>query len=409
MRPLMALASRPGIIPARAGFTAPASTQIIAALGSSPLARGLRGGLLRPGLTQGIIPARAGFTLARKYTGIATADHPRSRGVYRGRTTPTTGRPGSSPLARGLPGRACRSPSTSWDHPRSRGVYSSPCPTAGRRQGSSPLARGLLRGPPVADVRARIIPARAGFTSSSRSPAPASCWIIPARAGFTADHLAQRAVPTDHPRSRGVYALKRSLGSSTGGSSPLARGLRRTVVGSVPPARIIPARAGFTTTCQNQVQHTPDHPRSRGVYYISSFIIHHHLGSSPLARGLPAVRARASSRRGIIPARAGFTGGDLDGRPGPADHPRSRGGYCSTSETIREKPGSSPLARGLPLFGNPVKGLVGIIPARAGFTTTPTASPCSSADHPRSRGVYARWRFTGCGVRGSSPLARGLQ
>ena len=327
----MALASRPGIIPARAGFTAPASTQIIAALGSSPLARGLRGGLLRPGLTQGIIPARAGFTLARKYTGIATADHPRSRGVYRGRTTPTTGRPGSSPLARGLPGRACRSPSTSWDHPRSRGVYSSPCPTAGRRQGSSPLARGLLRGPPVADVRARIIPARAGFTSSSRSPAPASCWIIPARAGFTADHLAQRAVPTDHPRSRGVYALKRSLGSSTGGSSPLARGLRRTVVGSVPPARIIPARAGFTTTCQNQVQHTPDHPRSRGVYYISSFIIHHHLGSSPLARGLPAVRARASSRRGIIPARAGFT------RPGRVllgaewDHPRSRGVYWRRS------------------------------------------------------------------------------
>ena len=70
------------IIPARAGFTvqaaqltgetadhprsrgvySPAEFGRIAARGSSPLARGLHGGWLQPGLTQGIIPARAGFT-----------------------------------------------------------------------------------------------------------------------------------------------------------------------------------------------------------------------------------------------------------------------------------------------------------------------------------------------------------
>ena len=160
----MALASRPGIIPARAGFTAPASTQIIAALGSSPLARGLRGGLLRPGLTQGIIPARAGFTLARKYTGIATADHPRSRGVYRGRTTPTTGRPGSSPLA-----------------------------------------RGLLIALPDGGTKAGIIPARAGFTPRTpRRGCP--CADHPrSRGGYLLLQIARAGLLLDHPRSRGVY------------------------------------------------------------------------------------------------------------------------------------------------------------------------------------------------------------
>ena len=50
----------------------------------------------------------------------------------------------------------------------------------------------------------------------------------------------------------------------------------------------------------------------------------------------------------------------------------------------------------------------GIIPARAGFT--PSAAPCTCArqDHPRSRGVYAYGSYEEYGVRGSSPLARGL-
>ena len=54
-------------------------------------------------ISGGIIPARAGFTLDFKRYGEARSDHPRSRGVY---TTfaDQYGRPGgSSPLARGLP------------------------------------------------------------------------------------------------------------------------------------------------------------------------------------------------------------------------------------------------------------------------------------------------------------------
>ena len=50
----------------------------------------------------------------------------------------------------------------------------------------------------------------------------------------------------DHPRSRGVYPAISSWSRILLGSSPLARGLRRTLAAIVREARIIPARAGFT-------------------------------------------------------------------------------------------------------------------------------------------------------------------
>ena len=74
----------------------------IASRGSSPLARGLR----RTGRAclqrERIIPARAGFTCPCFAWGWGVWDHPRSRGVYRGRPGPSHLGGGSSPLARGL-------------------------------------------------------------------------------------------------------------------------------------------------------------------------------------------------------------------------------------------------------------------------------------------------------------------
>ena len=51
-------------------------------------------------------------------------------------------------------------------------------------------------------------------------------------------------------------------------------------------------------------------------------------------------------------------------------------------------PGSSPLARGLLLRVFSVLALIGIIPARAGFTGRALVPTVGAADHPRSRGVY---------------------
>ena len=152
------------------------------------------------------------------------------------------------------------------------------------------------------------------------------------------------------------------------GSSPLARGLREGPRFRGPQARIIPARAGFTSSPFNVL-----------------FTI---VGSSPLARGLPTTGPSALHEPRIIPARAGFTLRPSTRLTVRTDHPRSRGVYHFPVPGTIQETGSSPLARGLLTLSGPLGQVPGIIPARAGFTLPPASSPTSSPDHPRSRGVY---------------------
>ena len=152
------------------------------------------------------------------------------------------------------------------------------------------------------------------------------------------------------------------------GSSPLARGLLRGVRGWAGGTGIIPARAGFTSQCACAKTMAQDHPRSRGVYWRSLTPACPSAGSSPLARGLRHAAGTVSRHRGIIPARAGFTGETQYDFRGHSDHPRSRGVYlvgCSGSAAWL---GSSPLARGLPSPCCVPLHRGRIIPARAGFT-----------------------------------------
>ena len=316
----------PRIIPARAGFTACVGARVRASgdhprsrgvyrrrlrrrlrgQGSSPLARGLPEPPDHVPLGPGIIPARAGFTAIVIVVIVVSSDHPRSRGVYRRVSPARARRAGSSPLARGLlprpltairtggiiPARAGFTRRLRWslwflsDHPRSRGVYAGEFYPCAPDVGSSPLARGLLWVDTTARTADRIIPARAGFTARDRTA------LLP---------------PPDHPRSRGVYPASAS-------SSP-------------PTSWIIPARAGFTPPPRTPTPPAPDHPRSRGVYVSAAGRRPRSAGSSPLARGLRDHADVADAALGIIPARAGFTPGYTPGRDVYQDHPRSRGVY----------------------------------------------------------------------------------
>ena len=221
-------------------------------LGSSPLARGLLN--VRPlrSRKNRIIPARAGFTTRLSVRSCTPTDHPRSRGVYQAETRGVVAAAGSSPLARGLLGgtpvpgmgdriiparagftrhRVCGH--VEWgDHPRSRGVYLSLSAFWLPRNGSSPLARGLRR---------------------NNLPVVQEVGIIPARAGFTPRLPRGPSGPSDHPRSRGVYCVRVRPRQILIGSSPLARGLRLAQPPRPHDHGIIPARAGFTcrpTTCR---------------------------------------------------------------------------------------------------------------------------------------------------------------
>ena len=110
----------------------------------------------------------------------------------------------------------------------------------------------------------------------------------------------------------------------------------------------------------------------------------------------------------IIPARAGFTTTPARRSCACSDHPRSRGVYTSAPRRPPSGTGSSPLARGLLPGTVHIVARVGIIPARAGFTRLTTGSMCSAPDHPRSRGVYFSTGMARHLQAGSSPLARGL-
>ena len=233
--------------------------------------------------------------------------------------------------------------------------------------------------------------------------------IIPARAGFTNSGSSRPVWQSDHPRSRGVYAPIEGASVGRQGSSPLARGLLVGALGEGEPGL--------------------DHPRSRGVYGARAHGGHALVGSSPLARGLRPQPGEEVAEDGIIPARAGFTA-HAGHQPGPAaDHPRSRGVYCSRSSSGIRPAGSSPLARGLPVVekladwftgSSPLaRGLRpqpgeevaedGIIPARAGFTSSGPGPTSGRPDHPRSRGVYQCNASISGSPGGSSPLARGLR
>ena len=192
------------------------------------------------------------------------------------------------------------------------------------------------------------------------------------------------------------------------GSSPLARGLHQhdririhdhgiipARAGFTPqrrrrrrPSGIIPARAGFTDMCGRTARTSSDHPRSRGVYVGGRCGAYAPQGSSPLARGLPAILLAALAASRIIPARAGFTRARGSAPHTWSDHPRSRGVYPSPMTTGPGVRGSSPLARGLPLVSELPARAIGIIPARAGFTHGFLSSCVGPQDHPRSRGVY---------------------
>ena len=152
--------------------------------------------------------------------------------------------------------------------------------------------------------------------------------------------------------------------------------------------RIIPARAGFTLRLADRHPPVADHPRSRGVYDINFGQKSGSVGSSPLARGLRQQGALREGRRWIIPARAGFTRRCRSGRPAWPDHPRSRGVYPAGWMLCKGQSGSSPLARGLLEVRPAEMALLGIIPARAGFTSCTPAGTAPAGDHPRSRGVY---------------------
>ena len=153
-------------------------------------------------------------------------------------------------------------------------------------QGSSPLARGTQAGDLEQSVGAGLIPARAGNTDQ---------WKISEIHGGA------------HPRSRGEHGGGKNRTVILKGSSPLARGTLGHALDSRYSVGLIPARAGNTTVFDVYSQNDRAHPRSRGEHPRTGFAVAFRAGSSPLARGTRRTRRLTLFICGLIPARAGNT------------------------------------------------------------------------------------------------------
>ena len=201
----------PGLIPARAGKTRPAgsrsvgsgahpracgenepnSSRISSAAGSSPRVRGKRCCPDWPTSPGGLIPARAGKTAPPSTPPRQLWAHPRACGensLQIGHQLPSFG---SSPRVRGkldrgddrrprrrlIPARAGKTPpgrrasSRPAAHPRACGENRQSMALTAHKKGSSPRVRGKPVFTPAVPAEDRLIPARAGKT---RSPTPST-------------------------------------------------------------------------------------------------------------------------------------------------------------------------------------------------------------------------------------------
>ncbi len=95
--------------------------------------------------------------------------------------------------------------------------------------------------------------------------------------------------------------------------------------------------------------------------------------------------------------------------PQPRDHPRACGEHIRFEPVLAPPPGSSPRLRGTLDESMGPNGRVGIIPALAGNTPNPAASPASPGDHPRACGEHTDARIEDTGLAGSSPRLRGTR
>ena len=131
------------------------------------------------------------------------------------------------------------------------------------------------------------------------------------------------------------------------------------------------------------------------------------MGLSPLARGNRLRIWKSHVGHGPIPARAGQPGGATWTPSASGAYPRSRGAtnfgcFCNLWPT-----GLSPLARGNPLVGSLLGGILGPIPARAGQPGCARSCRVVRRAYPRSRGATGKTRALRAGLWGLSPLARG--
>ena len=130
-------------------------------------------------------------------------------------------------------------------------------------------------------------------------------------------------------------------------------------------------------------------------------------GSSPRGRGKPPWVRLIPSRNGLIPARAGKTSTTRVEHFQHTAHPRAGGENAPSTAYPSHSPGSSPRGRGKRSCCCPFPRALRLIPARAGKTLTRLSSTSPRTAHPRAGGENPPSASAKVTTSGSSPRGRG--
>ena len=154
------------------------------------------------------------------------------------------------------------------------------------------------------------------------------------------------------------------------GSSPRVRGKPERGHPVHELRRLIPARAGKTQGAVGAEGQGEAHPRACGENGTGAGGERGRSGSSPRVRGKPRDSKHANGEGRLIPARAGKTDQCEPVRPCCSAHPRACGeNWANAGKTVPFE-GSSPRVRGKLITTNWLHLRLGLIPARAGKTST---------------------------------------
>ena len=152
---------------------------------------------------------------------------------------------------------------------------------------------------------------------------------------------------------------------------------------------------------------TPDHPRACGANVSVWLWTPSATGSSPRMRGKPGANGAVVMGERIIPAHAGQTPRPRATPTARTDHPRACGANSALRPSNILQSGSSPRMRGKPRLCTAAISVLRIIPAHAGQTCGGRRGPACSADHPRACGANIGVDVSDAFGCGSSPRMRG--
>ena len=210
-----------------------------------------------------------------------------------------------------------------------------------------------------------------------------------------------------HPRACGENAETADDHLTMTGSSPRVRGKQQRRPLSPRDSGLIPARAGKTGGSVCRSASPAAHPRACGENSASAVGRPLVRGSSPRVRGKQGGQGRAPFLRRLIPARAGKTGAGLVEGLYYRAHPRACGENRAGQALDLECDGSSPRVRGKRSRGVAYDDPGGLIPARAGKTGPCPAASTNARAHPRACGENCRGGSRTGSCAGSSPRVRG--